>query len=341
MKQIKCLSIETILLLILFAGSVTTTSTMATEIEIPKGMTQYVPLEQKDVVLGEIRANGSTRVGPIVRSVLEAFTKLYPQVQFQVAEDGSGAAIPALLDKEINVALMSRRIKTEEINAFIDRRGYPPTELHIASDALRIIVNRHNPIDQLSLAELDAIFSKDRLCGAEYSLDVWEDFGWVVKTYAENSTFSPIDRHIWFEKAGPRDFIKNMVLCNGEFKDSSIESAHSTKEIIQEVAALDNAIGFAQLGTQNFDIKDLFITKERLHPGYKPTTENIISRKYPLSGYLYIYIDKPPTSDMPLLFKELFKFLFASQGQQIIVNHHAIPLSHQLIRDELTKLIKE
>ena len=65
-----------------------------------------------------------------------------------------------------------------------------------------------------------------------------------------------------------------------------------------------------------------------------------MSRQYPLSRYLYVYIDKPPTSEMPLLFSEFFKFLFSKQGQQVVVNQHAIPLSHRLIRDELTKLIK-
>lgn len=327
-----CLSLPKLLLSLLFIAL-----PVQAEIKLPKGMTNYIALEQAGTISGEILANGSSRVGPIVESVLNSFTRFYPDVKFKVIQDGSGAAISALLDREINIGLMSRRIRTEEINTFISRRGYSPTELRVASDALRIIVNRHNPVNQLSLAELEAIFSKDRLCGAKYSLDFWEDFGWVADTSAE---LSAIGRHIGAKGAGTRDLIKKVVLCDGEYKPYSIETARTAEDVIQEVAISQSGIGFAALGIQDFGIKDLFVTKERLHPGYKPTTENVINRRYPLSRYLYIYIDKPPTSEMPLLFSEFFKFLFSKQGQQVIVNHHAIPLSHRLIRDELTKLIK-
>ena len=323
--------------LLLLGGLLLTNSANSAEINLPKGMTSYVELEQKEAVSGEILANGSSRVGPIINSVLEAFTTTYSQVNFQVEQEGSGAAIQALLNRKANIGLMSRRIKTEEVNQFIERRGYPPTELRVASDALRIIVNRHNPVNQLSMAELEAIFSKDRLCGAEYSLDNWEDFGWVADT---SETFTAITRHIGAEGTGPRDLIQKIVLCDGEYKDWSIESANTDQEIVDAVALSYNAIGFAALGFQEFGIKDVYVSRARLHPGYKPSTENIISRRYPLSRYLYIYIDKPPTSDMPLLFREFFKFLFSKQGQQIVVSHNAIPLSHRLIRDELTKLIK-
>ena len=330
--QIKYLSLPKLLISLIILSL-----PVQAEIKLPKGMTNYIALERAETVSGAILANGSSRVGPIIESVLNSFSVFYPNTKFKVTQDGSGAAITALLDRKINIGLMSRRIRTEEINNFTSRRGYPPTELRVASDALRIIVNRHNPVNQLSLHELEAIFSKNRLCGAKYSLDSWEDFGWVANP---NTEFSSISLHISAKGVGTRDLIKKVVLCDGEYKPYSIETARTAKDVIQEVALSPSSIGFAPLGIQEFGVKDLFITKERLHPGYKPTTENVINRKYPLSRYLYIYIDKPPTSEMPLLFSEFFKFLFSKQGQQIIVNHHAIPLSHRLIRDELTKLIK-
>ena len=221
---------------LLCLGLLLATAAPAAEIKLPKGMTRYIPLEQKEIVAGEILANGSSRVGPIIHSVLEAFTVFYPQVQFKVTQDGSGSAIPALLERQINIGLMSRRISTEEINAFIDRKGYPPTELHLASDALRIIVNRHNPMNQISLIELEAIFSEERLCGAKYSIDVWEDFGWVANPETTSNAFSSIRRHIWMDGTGTRGFFKSKVLCGGEFKEWSIESARTTEEIMQEVA---------------------------------------------------------------------------------------------------------
>ena len=78
-------------------------STAMAEIKMPKGITEYLGLEQQDTISGEILAKGSSRVGPIVNSVLQEFVKTYPKVRFQVEAGGSGTAIPALLDGTVIV----------------------------------------------------------------------------------------------------------------------------------------------------------------------------------------------------------------------------------------------
>lgn len=308
------------------------------DIVLPKGITHYVALEQRSLVTDQIIANGSSRVGPIIQSVLDAFIGIYPHVDYKVEQNGSGAAIDALLDGKANIGLMSRRIKPSEVDAFMARRGYPPTELRIASDALRVIVNRHNPTNQISLVELEAVFSEKRACGGPHTINTWEYFEWFPDP---NHSSSTIRQHVSAKGTGVHDFFKKLVLCDGEYKKQSIESAHTAEEVIEEVALSRSSIGFAPLGEPAFGVKDLLISKANLYPGYKPITKHIMDGRYPLSRYLFVYLDKPPASAMPLLFREFFKFLFSDQGQQIIINHYAIPLSHKLIRDGLTTLIKE
>jgi phosphate transport system substrate-binding protein len=65
-----------------------------------------------------------------------------------------------------------------------------------------------------------------------------------------------------------------------------------------------------------------------------------LTGKYPLIRYLYIYVDKPLKYEMPLSLQEFFKFVFSVQGQQIVVNHNAVPLPIKRIKEEIQKLLE-
>lgn len=301
------------------------------------GLVHYQAIEQKNQVNGIFKAKGSSRIEPIAYDLLKDFNGFYPNVSFTVEAGGSGTAIAALINKDIHFGLMSRKIKASEINQFIDQKGYRPTEIRIALDDLRVIVNRKNPIDQLSLQELDAIFSSSRLCGARYAIKNWEEFGWVAK----KDQPSTIDTHIFRLSSGARGFFRKTALCNGDYKESSNQLAETTNDMIENVANSITGIGFSALDIYDYRVKTLKISQARFYPAYMPTLENVLNNNYPLSRYLYIYIDKPPKSAMPLAYREFFRFLFSYQGQQIILNHGAVPLRFNVIRDELSNVIEE
>jgi phosphate transport system substrate-binding protein len=111
-------------------------------------------------------------------------------------------------------------------------------------------------------------------------------------------------------------------------------------DMLEAIANSITGIGFSALTIDDYRVKTLKIAKQRLYPAYKPTLNNVLSNDYPLSRYLYIYVDKPPNSEMPLAYREFFKFLFSHQGQKIILNHGAIPLQFNIIRDELANIIE-
>ncbi|MDM8564201.1 PstS family phosphate ABC transporter substrate-binding protein [Candidatus Halobeggiatoa sp. HSG11] len=309
----------------------------ANDIKLPKGLIKYEPLAMPDSIQDQFKSLGSSLVEPIMVDWLEEFQKYYPNITFDIKAGGSGVAIDALLNDKTTFAAMSRQINALEIGDFIEKKGYRPTELRVFVDAVRVIVNRHNPISKLSLTQLDSIFSSSHECGgASYSINTWEEFGWVPKAGALN----PIERHIFFEKAGIRYFFRKQALCGGKYKANSNEQATTFAEMTKAVGKSLTAIGFVEMGPMDYSVKLQAIAKYGFYPYYLPTQENISTGKYPLSRYIYVYVDKPPRYKMPLLLQEFFKFVFSQQGQQIVVNHKLIPLPVRQVKEEIQKLLK-
>ncbi len=308
----------------------------ADDIQLPKGLIKYEPIAARDIIRGKFKSRGSILLAPIMTDWLENFQKFYPNIHFDVKTGGTGIAIDALLNGKATFATMGRPINAQELNLFIEKKGYRPTELRVIMDAVRVIVNRHNPISQLSLKQLDAIFSSTRKCGAPYPIDTWEEFGWVPK----EGDLTPIERHIFFKKAGTRHFFQRRALCGAQYKPNANEKSITFVDMTKAISQSLTAIGFVALGVVDYGVKSLAIVKQRFHPYYLPTQENISSSKYPLSRYIYVYVDKPPKYKMPLSLQEFFKFVFSRQGQQIVVNHKVVPLPVKCVKEEIQKLLE-
>jgi len=107
----------------------------------------------------------------------EDFRKEYPNLRIQIEGKGSSTAPPALISGTAQIGPMSRTMKSEEIDAFEKQFGYKPTQIRVAVDALAVFVHKDNPLEKLTLTQVDAIFSKTRSCGAPRAIDTWGQLG--------------------------------------------------------------------------------------------------------------------------------------------------------------------
>jgi len=82
-------------------------------------------------------------------------------LSIKVESRGSETGLAALLEGKVQIAAMSRRMTQQEVVEFKREFGYEPTEVPVAVDALAVFVHKDNPIEGLTLAELDAVFSKE------------------------------------------------------------------------------------------------------------------------------------------------------------------------------------
>src|SRR5688572_30384851 len=127
-----------------------------------------IPAYQKTSgVSGNLNSVGSDSINNLMTLWAEGFQKQYPNVRIQIEGKGSSTAPPALISGTAQLGPMSRTMKASEIDEFEKKYGYKPTPIRVAVDALAVYVNKDNPLQQLTLQEVDAIFSKGRACGGK------------------------------------------------------------------------------------------------------------------------------------------------------------------------------
>src|SRR5262245_7803733 len=123
----------------------------------------------------------------------ETFKGMYPNVRVQIEGKGSSTAPAALIAGTAQFGPMSRAMRATEVDQFERKYGYKPTQIRTSYDALAVYVNKDNPIEKLSLAQVDAVFSKTRKRGAK-AVTTWGQLGltgdWAsrpISLYGRNS----------------------------------------------------------------------------------------------------------------------------------------------------------
>src|SRR5574344_2398861 len=118
-------------------------------------------------VSGNLSSIGSASLANLMTLWAEAYKQNYPNVNIQIQAAGSSTAPPALTEGTANLGPMSRPMKDNELQAFEEKYGYKPTAVPVAIDALAVFVHKDNPIKQLTMQQVDGIFSATKLCGGE------------------------------------------------------------------------------------------------------------------------------------------------------------------------------
>lgn len=115
----------------------------ARALEVDPQLPAYAPAPVGAAV---IRSVGSDTMGELMRKWASAFSRLAPEVKFEIESKGSGTAPAALVDGTTQLGAMSRRMRSEEYEPFEKKYGYHPTSFPAAVDALAVYVNKENPI---------------------------------------------------------------------------------------------------------------------------------------------------------------------------------------------------
>ena len=292
---------------------------------------EYQPLEDKELVQGTLASSGSTTLSPILEVWMQDFSRIYPNVEFTMEAEGSGSAPKALMAGTANIGAMSRPIKEKEIEKFKELKYYKPTEVRVALDALGIIVNSLNPINEISLKQLDAIYSKERKCGYPQAITEWDELGW--------DTPIPISIYFFDANSGGAGFFSTKTLCDGDYKKHDTPLKETSAEMVEAISKQRFALGFASMTTIKNQVKTLKVSKSKQHPGFAPNATNIPSGDYPYARYLYIYLDKRPDSTLPLFLQEFVKYIFSRQGQRTALYKGSFPLSPTEIGNQLNHIL--
>jgi phosphate transport system substrate-binding protein len=226
---------------------------------------------------------------------------------------------------------MSREMKDDELEAFEDKYGYKPTAIPVAVDALAVLVNKDNPVKGLTMEQVDSIFSSTNKCGGEKSIETWGDAGvaaWSSKSiqlYGRNSV------------SGTYGYFKEHALCKGDFKNNVNEQPGSAS-VVQSVTSSVNGIGYSGMGYTTSGVKMVPLAKKGSKTFVEATPENAVNGAYPLTRYLYIYVNKKPNQALAPLDNEFIKMVLSKTGQQVVIKDGYIPLPAKVVDKVLATL---
>ena len=283
-------------------------------------------------ISGSLSSIGSDTLANLMTLWGEEFKRLYPNVTIQIQAAGSSTAPPALTEGTATLGPMSRQMKSEEIEAFEARHGYKPTGIPVAVDALAVYVHKDNPITGLSLPQVDAIFSATRACGHDKDIKNWGDLGVTgelasqsIQLFGRNSV------------SGTYGYFKEFALCKGDFKNSVNEQPGSAS-VVQGVTKSINGIGYSGEGYRTSGVRIVPLSRKTGGELIEVTPENALSGKYPLSRYLYVYVNKHPNEPLSPLEGEFLRMVLSRVGQTIVVKDGYIPLPAKIVEKALPLL---
>ncbi len=276
-------------------------------------------------VSGTISSVGSDTLANLMTLWAEEFKRAYPNVNIQVQAAGSSTAPPALTEATSNLGPMSRKMKDKEIEAFETRFGYKPTAIPVAIDALAVYVHKDNPIAGMSIADVDAIFSSTRKCGRADDISNWGQLGLT-------GAWKPRDVQIFGRNSvsGTYGYFKKKALCKGDYKNTVNEQPGSAS-VVQSVSTSINGIGYSGIGYKTASVRAVPLSKKPGGEAVDATPENAVSGSYPLSRFLYIYVNKAPNKPLAPLEREFIKLIYSRQGQAVVKKDGYIPLPVSVI----------
>ena len=261
---------------------------------------------------GSFKIIGSNTITPLSSIWAENFMKVNNKVSIAVSGPGSGAGIAALIDGTTDICQASRAIKATEMEQ-AKAKGVNPNEIQVATDALSVVVNPSNPVNELTFAQLSAIYTNQ--------ITNWKEVGGndapiVVFSRDNNSgTFAY--------------FLEDVVQMPGlPTADKTLQYGGkvlmlpSTEEGISQVAGNPNAICYAGFGYVNDTVKTIGVKKTLNDAAVKPSVENALNGSYPISRPLFYYTNGAPSG----IIKAYIDFCLSAEGQQEVLTAGFVPL---------------
>lgn len=256
-----------------------------------------------------IQNTGSDTIVNLALAWAERYQTLQPEVRISVSGGGSGTGIAALINGTVDIANASREIKDEEV-ASAQANGIEPKEFVISRDAIAVIVNPENPIEQLTIQQVSDIFS------GKYNN--WRELGGEDRPIVRLSRESNSGTHVYF--------LEN-VLRLGDKENKTLFAQNtlllpSSEGIVSEVSDNPNAIGYDGLGYITPDLKVIAIAEDSESPFIIPSIETVNDGTYPIARDLYMYTAGEPTG----VLKDYLNWIVSPEAQEIVSELGFVPI---------------
>ncbi len=257
-----------------------------------------------------IENKGSDTIVNLALAWAEKYQTENPEIRISVTGGGSGTGLAALVNGTVDIANASRQIKPEEVDE-AKSNGIDPVEHIIARDAIAVIVNPENPVNELTLQQISDIYSG--------KISNWSEVGGEDRPIVRLSRETNSGTHVYFLET---------VLRLGSKQDKTLFSTDtlllpSSEGIIAEVRQNPNAIGYDGLGYVPKDLKMIAIAKQEDGAYVLPSISTVNDKSYAIARDLYMYTNGEPSG----IIKEYLDWILSSEAQQIVADLGFVPVS--------------
>lgn len=256
-----------------------------------------------------IENKGSDTMVNLALAWAERYQEIHPDIRVSVTGGGSGTGLAALTNGTVDIANASRSIKAEEI-ALAESEGFTPFEQVVARDAIAVIVNPNNPVNELTIEQISKIYLGE--------ITNWQEVGGEDRPIVLLSRETNSGTHVYFLET---------VVRQGDAEDKSIFSAStlllpSSEGIIAEVRDNPNAIGYDGLGYVIPEVKTIGIAKKAGDPYVQASVETVTDGSYPIARDLYMYFHNEPEG----IYKDYLDWILSAEAQQIVSELGFVPI---------------
>ncbi|HMP91184.1 MAG TPA: substrate-binding domain-containing protein [Kiritimatiellia bacterium] len=257
----------------------------------------------------------------------------HPEAVIEMPSSQSSAdAYKALFEGHSRASVMSIPMSTAERERFYRKYGYHPIEAVIAMGAIQVLVNVENPLERLTIPQLDAIYGTELRAGETHLIRNWTELGLAYDHSIVAYGGQP--------PTGTARLFQSLILQGGPFRSDMQHGTLSKtySAIIYDLSEDRAGIAFSNL--QNFDprVKRIALARNSGEEAVSISADSVQSGAYPLSRYMYIYINAQSIDRIDPLMLEFLKLILSREGQQIVAENRLIPLTVEDLRETRSRL---
>ncbi len=301
----------------------------------------YVAATRVSGIIGGV--TGMDSVEGMMKAWNDAFAKHHPGVVINLAMRDVAP------EERIAFGLDTEEVFHADDSAYENQYGYAPFRIRICQgafilkshvSAIGVFVSKDNPLNEIPLDKLDAIYSDARRRGYPADISTWGQLG-LTGEWADK----PIRIYGFYGRDDVTWYFRDLVSYDAPFKasyrvpggDISRRTPVVAGDLMTTLSKDPYAIGFANFSYRTESVKALGLVDERGIVS-QPVFGDMVSGRYPLQRAIYIYVNRKPGAPLSPLMKEFLHFVLSKDGQSLVQVDHYLPLTAAMAAIERAKL---
>ena len=277
------------------------------------------PYQAQRVVKGPIEIQGADELLDLGEEWSRGFKNLHPEANLTYRARLSKDAVRDFIAGGQLMILSARELTAEENAAFQGKHGYLPMRIPVCLDANIVFVHKSNPMTEITMEKLDAIYSKNRLGGAKAVALTWGDLG-LRGSWAKQ----PIHAYARAEGTTTRTTFAAQAMLKGEYRDGIIP-CEDPAALAEAVTNDPAGIAFGSMTSWYLSTKVIPVVPYRGTDARMPTQENVTTSRYPMPRLFYIYLNRTPGQPLPDAIQEVAMYLLSKEGQNAVADSGLLP----------------